>query len=226
MKRTLALGLSIICAAGMFTAPARTVTAGDTINAREAFLRMPASTLELLTSDMRRDMLGYLDRDSIYQVPNTLEGLSWLETPVTDSFLQVRLTPVSLFTIRVLPGGSQPVIATAYTVGDSLQARDTQLRFFTPEMREIKRDKVIRIASTEDFLDLHGVDRHERERLLYMVPYPTVEYTFSPDGTELTARLTAEAFMGSEAQQQLQKYLRKQLVYRWDGRHYKLEREK
>ncbi|MDE6007515.1 MAG: DUF3256 family protein [Muribaculaceae bacterium] len=187
-----------------------------------AFLKMPATTLELLARPMREDMLAYLEHDSIYQVPNALEGLSYFNPPVTDDFLQVQVTPVTKFTIRMLPGKKTPVVATAYTVGDSTQARDTQLQFFTPDMKEIKLEKVIKIASTKDFLDTKGLSRDDRDRLLFMIPFPTVEYIFSPDGTDLKARLTAGEFLSKEVNEKIKPYLRRERVYRWDGSHYKL----
>lgn len=193
--------------------------------ASTAFLRMPAGTLELLASPMREDMLDYLAHDSIYQVPNALEGLSYFNRPVTEDYLQVQLTPVTQFTIRMLPGKKAPVIATAYTVGDSLQAHDTQLRFFTPEMKEIKLEKVIKIASTEDFLNTKGLSRDDRDRLIFMIPFPTVEYIFSPDGTDLKARLTVGEFLSSEVNEKIKPYLRRERIYKWDGSHYKLLKE-
>lgn len=190
-----------------------------------AFLGMPATTLDLLARPMREDMLAYLAKDSIYKVPNALEGLSYFNLPVTDEYMQVQVTPVTQFTIRILPGKKSRVVATAYTVGDSLQSHDTQLKFFTPEMKEIKLDKVIKIASTEDFLNTKGLSRDDRERLLSLIPFPTVEYIFSPNSNYLKARLTVGEFLSKEVNEKIKPYLRRERTYRWDGNKYHLIEE-
>lgn len=222
MNKTSAFCISAVLLALPASAKEQVETAADTVTAKTAFLEMPATTLDLLTKSMRLDMLDYLDQGEEHQEENTLEGLSWFNLPATRDYLQVQLTPVTQFTIRILPGRKTPVVATAYTVGDSLQAKDTQLRFFTPDMQEIKLDKIIKIASSEDFLDLKGVSRSERDRLLYLIPFPTVEYTFSPDGTDLKATLTVGEYLGREANETLQPYLRRVRIFRWDGKRYKL----
>lgn len=219
-----ATALVLVCG-GCFGAQAKVHVVADTVTASDAFVRMPAQTLDLLSTSMRLDLLEYLRHDSIYKVPNTLEGLSELVPPVTADYLKVKLSPVTEFTVRILPGKKEQIIGTAYTVGDSLQAHDTALQFFTPSMQPIKLDKIIKIASSEDFLDTHGLSHDEREKLLYYIPFPTVEYIFSPDGTELTARLTVGEFLGKEVNEKLAPYLHRERIYRWDGHKYKMAPE-
>ena len=64
-------------------------------------------------------------------------------------------------------------------------------------MKPLDRNRLIRIASMEDFLT-PGLVRKDREELLSLVPFPAVEYRFSPDGAELRARLTVDRFMSLE----------------------------
>lgn len=196
----------------------------DKFTASEAFVRLPAHTLDLLSKSMRLDLLEYLKHDSIYSVPNTLDGLSYLVPPVTDKYLKVRITPVTELSIRILDGGKTPIVATAYTVGDSLQAADTKLQFFTPEMKEIKLEKIMRIATSEDFLNLQGLSRKEREEILFLLPFPTVEYTFNAENNDLKARLTVGEFLSREANEKIKPYLRRDRTYKWDGHKYKLEK--
>lgn len=192
----------------------------DSITASEALIKMPANTLDILTSPMRRDLIDYYRADSIRSIPNTMEGLSQLERPLTRDYLRVRLTPVTTLTLRVLKRGKKEIVASAYTIGDSLQAADTDLRFYTAAMTELQRDKIIRLAETADFLQLEGVDKAKRKELMEMIPFPTVEYVLSPDGTGLTATLTSGEFLGRETLEKLKPYLRRVREYKWTGKRY------
>ena len=225
MKRLRTLFASLAILSGSLAAPlgaAEHLDSAANITASQALVKIPAATLDMLSTSMRLDMLEYLKHDSIYEVPNVLEGLSRFNPPVTDDYLQIQVTPVSRFSIRILPGKKEPVVATAYTVGDSLEAPDTQLQFFTTDMQEIKLDKVFRLLSTSDFLDLHGLSRRERNEIIELVPFPMVEYSFSPDGTDLKAQLTSGEFLGREVNERLRPYLRRVRTLRWDGHQYKL----
>lgn len=186
---------------------------------------MPAETLDLLTLNMRLDMIDYYNvKDSVYSVPNTMEGLSHLVRPMTNDYIKVQITPVTTLTMRVLPLRKKQIVVSAYTVGDSLQAADSDLRFYDAAMNELRRDKFIKLASTVDFFDFEGVDRKTRRELLGLVPFPTVEYTPHPDNTSLTARLTVGEFLGRETLDKIEPYLRRERVYEWNGHRYEMKK--
>lgn len=210
------LAASALPAASATPSPALT----DTVTASDAFVAMPAQTLDLLTRSMRLDMLEYWKIDSIADIANTMEGFSHLCRPVTDDWLKVQVTPVTTLTIRMLPTRKGRIAATVYTIGDSLQAADSEIRFYDAEMNELKRDRFIKTPSSEDFFDFKGVDHKLRKELLSLVPFPTVEYTLSPDGTDLKARLTVGKYMGREDLEKITPYLRRDRVYHWTGSKY------
>lgn len=210
------LAVSALPAASATPSPALT----DTVTASDAFVAMPAQTLDLLTRSMRLDMLEYWKIDSIADIANTMEGFSHLCRPVTDVWLKVQVTPVTTLTIRMLPTRKGRIAATVYTIGDSLQAADSEIRFYDAEMNELKRDRFIKTPSSEDFFDFKGVDHKLRKELLSLVPFPTVEYTLSPDGTDLKARLTVGKYMGREDLEKITPYLRRDRVYHWTGSKY------
>lgn len=210
------LAASALPAASATPSPALT----DTVTASDAFVAMPAQTLDLLTRSMRLDMLEYWKIDSIADIANTMEGFSHLCRPVTDDWLKVQVTPVTTLTIRMLPTRKGRIAATVYTIGDSLQAADSEIRFYDAEMNELKRDRFIKTPSSEDFFDFKGVDHKLRKELLSLVPFPTVEYTLSPDGTDLKARLTVGKYMGREDLEKITPYLQRDRVYHWTGSKY------
>ena len=195
----------------------------EPFNAVRAFRQMPSATLDLLTPSMRLDLVDYYRADSIYRVQNALEGLSYLHRPLTDSYLKVQITPVTTLTIRILPAKrGRPIAATVYTIGDSLQSADSDLRFYDERMTELKRSKFIPDTRVEDFFNFGKMKREERKQLLDLVPFPTVEFTLSPDSTDLTATLTAEGFLSKEAYDRLKPYLIPTRTYRWNGGKYRL----
>lgn len=187
------------------------------LSASDAFVRLPAKTLDLLTTSMRKDMLDYYRNDSIYKVKNAMEGESCIIAPVTQDYLKVQVTPVTTLTVRVLPTKREPLVMTVYTVGDSLQAHDSDIRFYDASMKEQPRDRYIKLASTVDFIDGSRLNKSERNELESLVPFPTVEYGIGPDSTTMTANLTVGRFMSKEDMEKLSPYLDRTCVYRWTG---------
>lgn len=199
-----------------------TVTTETAFNAESAFIMLPAETLDLLTTTMRKDMIDYYRADSIAEITNTLEGHSHLIRPMSENYLKVQVTPVTILTVRMLPSGKRHIAATAYTIGDSLQATDTELRFYDEEMNELRRDKIIKLATTSDFFDFTGVDSKTRKELLGLIPFPTVEYSFEPGSDRLLARLTVKKLLGKETMEKIAPYLHRERYYDWDGKKYKM----
>lgn len=194
----------------------------DKFTVSDAFVKLPAKTLDLLSTSMRKDLLDYYSNDSIYKVRNAMEGESYFIAPVTDNYLQVRLTPVTVLTMRLLPSKKGPVVMTLYTIGDSLQAHDSELCFYDAHMKELKREKIIKLVSSADFINTKNTSRHERDELCSLVPFPTVEYSMAPTGDTLTARLTVGEFLGRETMEKLTPYLNSECQYVWDGSKFRL----
>lgn len=190
--------------------------------ASDAFMRVPAMALDLLNTPMRREMIANVRGDTVTPVLNAMEGFSEIVLPLTDTYLQARVTPVTLFTLRVLPTAKDAVVATSYTVGDTIAASDSELRFYDSQMQPLKREKFIKTAQSKDFLDLSGLSGAERDELLELIPFPTVEYSFNPDNTDLTATLTVGTFMGEEDMARLAPRLTRTRTYRWTGKKYEM----
>lgn len=189
----------------------------NAITAREAFVRLASPSLTLLTLDMRQDLLSYYDADTLRQVPNALAGLSQLTRPVTDSYLKVRITPVSTLTIKILPHKNDTIVATVYTIASPGQAADSQVSFYDSKMNKLSDDKYLKMAQIDEFIETphNRQGRELKKELLSAIPYPTVEYTLTPESDDLTARLTVADYLGAETMQQLKPYLRSELVYIW-----------
>ena len=123
----------------------------DTISARRAFIEMPASVLELISTDTRLDMLDYFDAGSPYTAINELHGNSRLKT-LTPDYAEVEVTPVSRLQIKVLPmkKGNQIVMAV-YTTGDSIGTRDSDIYFFDAGMNPLPAEKYLKLPKLSEF---------------------------------------------------------------------------
>ena len=192
------------------------------LTARQAFEEVDVPALDLLTPTMRGDLLAYHDAGTPREVVNAMGGMSSLEQPVTDSYVSCIITPVSKATVKVLPCGKEDVAMLIYTIAGEGQAADSQLMFFDPEMKELRQEKYIRLASIDDFIETP----HDRDgailkkELLGLIPFPTVEYVASPDNDGLTARLTVADYMGAEDLHRLKPYLRQEVKYSWNGKKF------
>ncbi|MDE7403274.1 MAG: DUF3256 family protein [Muribaculaceae bacterium] len=221
MKRIIILIMALVPI--FFGAKAATKVAEDTITARRAFVELPSEVLELLNSTMRQNMLSWYDNDSIAPIVNAMEGVSSLVPPVTRDYLQVQVTPVSRMTLRILPRkGKLPMVMTVYTLGDSLQAKDSDVRFYDENMTLQPRNKHLKPLSTIDFLDTGDMKREERDKLLDLIPFPMVEYSVGPESTDLKASLTAGEYLGQEDFKKIEPYLRPERILRWNGHKYEL----
>lgn len=195
---------------------------GKTITASEAFETLPAKVMTLLDKDIRKMMISNYTPDSVTLFPNALEGVSYLCNPMTENYLCVQITPVSQLAVRVLRGKKrdESIVVTSYTLGDSLTAHDSELMFYNADMQPLKREKYIKIADSKDFFDFRGATKEEKHEALKSVPFPTVEYSLSPDSDTITARLTIGQFMGKEEYEKLQRWILPEILYYWDGSHY------
>lgn len=216
MKRPLILAVAFL-----------TVLSSYALTAREAFVRIKTPSLNLLTVQMRQDLLSYYDADTLRQVPNALGGLSQLTRPLTDDYLKVRITPVSTMAVKTIPNGQDTIVATIYTIAAPGQAADSQVTFYDSELRKLPTHRFLRLAQIDEFIET-GRNREGRElkkRLLSLIPYPTVEYTFAPYGDTVTAHLTVADYLGAETLQQLERHIRPHLTYVWNGHKYELQKK-
>lgn len=220
--RSAVLAAALLSAVAEAGAVERLDTAGFT--ASRAFISLDAPGIELLNRSSRLDLLDYMAADTLQTVYNSLDGETKLSRPLTSDYLKVQLTPVSTMTFRILPGKKENVLVTVYTLGGGSDAADSDVRFYDPAMTELKRDKYFKHARLENFLTKEGRNHKEKQSLLDLIPFPTVEYRLSPDNTSLTARLTVEGYLTQEDYEKVKPYLVPEIVYLWTGKNYELKK--
>lgn len=198
----------------------------DTISARRAFEQFPLDNLDLLQRSTRLDMLAYYDADSIYRATNAMQGISWLDT-VTPDYIKVVITPVSTLQLKVLPdrkGGN--IVMSVYTVGDSAAAPDSDVRFWSAQLQELDRSKLLPEPRLKDFFDIPKGCETSQKEIDAMIPFPTVEFLPSPDSDALRARLTIDRFINQDDYNIIRLFLKPEIEYEWKAPGYKLIKKK
>lgn len=197
----------------------------NTCNASEVFMNLPVDVLDILSEDVRFRMITYWENDSVYPAVNAMGGISLLND-VTPDFLEVQVTDVSLFQLRLLPTrkNDEKIVMTVYTVGSESQSPDSDVRFFSMDMKELPLDRFFRQPRIKDFFK---VDKHSPltiKEIEQKIPFPTIEYSASAADTGLTARLTVGVYMNEDDYKELKPFEKPSLIYEWDGKRFRLRK--
>lgn len=207
MKRIL-LTISLILALALSAA-------AGTLTARQAFLLVPDSLLDLLPATTRSVMAEKYRSDSTVYVRNALGGRSAIEA-MDSTYIRVRLTPVSTMQLKVLPGRKgKSVIGMAYTI--SGPEADSEIFFFDSEMRPLRTSSVVKPPKMTDFFSGSGKELRSIDNA---IPFPCVEYSFSPADTGLTATLTNIGMVPREMRDSIQALSRGPLRFEWRNARY------
>lgn len=188
------------------------------------FANMPLSVLELINKSRRLDMLDYYAADSIYRAPNGMEGFSYLEK-VSPNYLKLSLTPVSELTISVFPIGNDTIYQCIYTLGSDTQAHDSDIKFYDSNYNQLVTKRFLSIPELSDFYNIPSKDKKGIiAKIEEVIPFPTITYTFNPKTSELSAKLTSGEMIGSYEYNTISKYIKPELIYKWNGKKYQLQK--
>lgn len=188
----------------------------DSLTASRFFADAPLEVLDMIRPSSRLDMLDYYSHaDSLISVPNALDGKSRL-VQVTDDYLKVEVTPVSVLEIKRLPYRKSALFMTLYTVGSDSVARDTHVGFYDAGMRPLPADKFLKAPSGKAFFHNSGSDITDANLAEWM-PFQTVAYTIGPGDTPLTATVTTLATLPEETRASLIPILTPSLSAPWKG---------
>lgn len=195
----------------------------SSFNAREVFSRINTTALEILPPSTRLDMLDYWDVDSVYRAMNAMGGLSMLEK-VTENYLKVKITNVSSLEIKILPVKQGHIAMTIYTVGDSPQAEDSEIKFYDKDLNQLPTDHYFEVPQMKKFFDIPKGSTTTIKELEQMIPFPTIAYTASPDNNELTARLTVEEYINQDDWNIAKLFVRPFIILEWKKDKFKVEK--
>lgn len=191
----------------------------------KVFPELPVTVLDLLPRSTRLDMIAYAQADSLWEAPNALEGLSRIDT-ISGDYMKVTVTQSSSIAIRILPlRKGEELVMTLYTVGGKGNGADTDIRFFSPAMKELPRDRYFKLPDLKEFFDIPKGSLTSMKEIRGMLPFYTVEYDASaPDGS-IVAKMTSGDYINTDDYNILKLFLRPSIIYCWDGKSYRLRKE-
>lgn len=196
----------------------------DTVTAREAFVNLPISVLDLLNRTTRLDMLDYWDADSVYNATNAMGGTSRL-VELTPDFLEVELTSVSTLQVKLLPvsekeGGK--IIMTVYTVGGDSRADDSDVRFFDSSMKPLDTNRLFKTPELKDFIEIPKGSLTKFREIEEIVPFPTIELKANADNNDLSGTLTVGTYLNMEDAKLVEMFTIPERKWRWEKGKYRL----
>ena len=217
--------LTACLTSGTTEAHAASLPSDSALTASSSFLRLPVDVLDILPESTRFDMLVYFENDSIYRAPNALEGTSYLKT-VTPDFLEVQITEVSSLQLKLLPyKKGETLIMTLYTVGGEGQADDTDIRFFTSDMRELPRERLFPQPELKVFFSIPKGSLTSMKEIEQTIPFPTVRYSASSDGNDITGKLTVESYMNQDDYNVIRLFEKPSVCFIWNGNRYRPDKK-
>lgn len=195
-------------------------TLADTLTVRDIFKKIQNPSLEILPISTRLDMLDYWDVDSIYKAINALGGISYLES-LSDNYMKVKISKVSSLEIKILPMKKGRLILTVYTIGDSPQAKDSELKFYDEALNELPADKHFVMPAVKDFFEIPKGSKTSMKELEQMIPFPTIEYSANAETNNLKAKLTVEAYMDVDDWNIAKIFLKPDIILEWNKDKFK-----
>lgn len=198
-------------------------TADSLFTARKVFENLNASSLELLPTSTRLDMLDYWDVDSVYRASNAMAGLSWLEN-VTKDYLKVRITSVSTLEIKILPLKKGHIAMTVYTVGDDAQAQDSEIKFYDEELQPLPTEKYFEMPPLKDFFEIPKGSATKMKEIEEMIPFPTMAFSASPKNDNIEARLTVEQYINQDDWNIARLFVKPHITLTWHKDKYKFQK--
>ncbi|MCH5231307.1 MAG: DUF3256 family protein [Muribaculaceae bacterium] len=193
------------------------------LTARKVFEKLSSSALEILPPSTRLDMLDYWDVDSVYKASNAMEGLSWIES-VTDSYLKVHISSVSSLQIKILPEKKTEIVMTVYTVGDDVQAQDSQVKFYDENLQELEASKYLKLPHLKEFFEIPKGSATKMKEIEEMIPFPTIAFSANPINDNLEARLTVEKYINEDDWNIAKLFVKPFITLEWKKGKYVVEK--
>lgn len=186
--------------------------------AKTCFVNMPDSLSPLLSAINRADCIDFLESKMRAEVTNTFGGKSEM-TALAPDYIRVALTEQSSWQMKLLPlNDSTQVICTVSTA--CAPACDSHIAFYTTEWKPLPASAYLpSLPSLDDFIlpapdtvDVYTYQEACRQADLFLL-----EAELNAEDLQLTFTLSTPDYMEKEAAEKLKPFLRRPVVYRWEG---------
>ncbi|MDE6793288.1 MAG: DUF3256 family protein, partial [Muribaculaceae bacterium] len=112
----------------------------ETLNLREVFANLNTPGLESISKTARLDLVDYWDADSVHFVRTASGGVANLEE-FTKNYVRVKVSNVSTVELKILPYKKGEIVACVFTVGASVQAKDSEIDFYDASWVPMKKNR-------------------------------------------------------------------------------------
>ena len=195
--------------------------------ARTLFVQMPDSILPLLTEVNRADCIDFLDSHMRAQVTNRFGTRSEM-THLTPDYIAIDMTARSTWQMKVLPLATADSSATAQQVICTIStacgtACDSRIRFYSTDWKPLPTEQFLPAPpQKEDFLmpKPDAVDTYRYRDAIQRADMNLTRIILSPDTCTLTFTFNTPAYLEKEAADELKPFIRRALIYEWDGRKF------
>ena len=196
--------------------------AGGFASAREpivaAFKTAPTEVFPLIDKSVRLDMIDYFDSPNNVGGENALMGRSRIMEIVPGS-MKISMTSASRYQIVILPKETgDTLVAVISTM--LVPAPDSKIALFGSDWTPIAADKLFKRPLLKEWLTAAGKKAADQVEIL--VPFILVGYDFDPVSLTLTLTNNTSTFLSEEVYEIVKPYFLEKLVYRWNGKIFKL----
>lgn len=203
--------------------PADTLASSPSLQMRDVFATLPDSILPTVTRNNRLDCIDFIENNMEAKVRGSFGEYVTLEA-LTPTYLRFATSTSAYIEMKLLPAADSLIIcfvSTVVTGVDSLQLKDSSVRFYTTGWQPLPASDFLAIPSVPDFCtgtassqSLVPLAKSAQRSLLDFHP---IHATLSPDSPTLT--LTLQIADLSIAERQAARELVRPITKTWiDGK--------
>lgn len=190
--------------------------------AKACFKSMPDSLCPLLSAVNRADFIDFLESKMKAEVTNNFGGKSEM-TELTSDYLHVQMTPQSTWQMKLLAvSDTTKVICVVSTA--CAPACDSHIRFYTTDWAELPVSSYLPVLPTmNDFIAeaADSVHTYEFQDACRQADMLLMKADLSAKEATLTFTFTTIDYMNKEAAEKLKPFVRRPVVYTWDGKSFR-----
>lgn len=193
--------INILFATTLYTVQAQT--------AKEVFVSMPDSVLEVFSKNDRADFADFLDSKMKAVVKNK-NGANSEMTVLTNDYLNLNITSEVSWQMKLLQvNDSTKIVCCVETF--KAPAKVSSIRFYTTNWRELNTTDYITLPNTSDF-----VVGTEKEKTTQEITMLLLSAQVSAGSDNLVFTFKPEEYMHETAVELIKGKVKEKIVYRWN----------
>ncbi len=185
--------------------------------AKTLFVNMPDSLSPLLTGVNRADCIDFLESNMKAQVDNRFGSKSEM-TDLSKDYIRMQLSPQTSWQMKVLAtSDSTQVICTVSTA--CAPVCDSSIRFYTTDWKELPVTAYLALPVINDFfITPDSASLYDFEKARQQADMLLMKADFNKSDSNLIFTFTTPEYIENETAEKMKTFLRRPLVYRWEGK--------